>query len=125
MKNILILCVALTMYAQAMDEDNKVKIASRDVLQQRIEEVELDEYYGKKDLIPMYALAEQEKKPKEVMSVIQSIIQRRDDKIKAFEDANPHSVIHFMKGLEKIHTDNFIEVLLKDYPAVLQNLQRS
>ncbi len=121
-KKILILCIAFATYAQGMEDTVRVKIASRDILHQRIEEVDLDEYYGEKALMSLYDLADQEKDPQEVMSVIQSIIQRRDDKIKAFEDANPHSALHFMKGLQKIHTQDFLKVLFKDYPAALENL---
>lgn len=125
MKKIAILCITLIASTQTMKNQIRVKIASRDVLKSRIVEGQwFDEYFGEKTLKPIYDLADQERDPKEVIDTIQLLIQQRNNKIKAFEDANPNSHFHWMTGLDKEFTREFIKVLFKDHPAVLKTLQQ-
>jgi len=95
-------------------EDIKVKIPSQEILRQKFEKYCLDEFYDTDELQPIYDLADQKKKPGEVINIIILMLKKHNIKIKHMEAACTDPSIHFMQGkeLDTIHTEKFIKILL-------------
>lgn len=115
MKLLLLSISLLTASAQAM-ENTKVKIPSREIIKQKIESFHLDDFFSKRELKPIYDLADQEKTPDEVTTIITSIIKDHYIDLKPIEDTDLDQIIKGKK-LDPIHKYTFIQILLENHLA--------
>jgi hypothetical protein len=113
MKLLLLSISLLTAFAQAM-EHTKVKIPSREIIKQKIEMFRLDEFFSKRELKPIYDLADQEKTPDEVKTMITSMIKDHYIDLKPIEDTYLDQIIKGKK-LDAIHRYTFIQILLENH----------
>ncbi len=103
--------ISSCMYAATQEHDQAIKMPSLDILQERLTHAGFGHFDKQTKLAQQ--LANQERLPLGVFSTVQQCIHN-------YAHSNPEQAQGYLK-----HSDQLLEILLKDYPTILLTLKTS